>query len=259
MALYEQHLRNRAIPCYWNSKNNLLSGIKEITLTGLANKIKHMIDDINRNLTDPFIVAKYMGKTCVFNFPCGDSVCFSFSVPNDEIQYLKEEVQLSKKLSKQPLLSSLTFNADIANYQRLDSGYDSQSVTTPSECQSSDSADASCNTNKQDLDDSNSCQNQNISPTKDSNSPTVDTVNVALNNLNLQQGDILIKNGLQSNVSNHCPSCSKDSVNTAEKLDKIENNMQTVLKMLGVLMEKTASLEKDVSTLTATLNKRADL
>lgn len=50
------------IPYYWNDDYNLLSDVSETTLTNIRNRLKRIINEIEKNPNDPFIIAKYLGK-----------------------------------------------------------------------------------------------------------------------------------------------------------------------------------------------------
>lgn len=59
---YQDYLNKNFIPYYWNQNNNLIGNINASTLTNYKGQIKRIIDDIERNSTDPYIIAKYLRK-----------------------------------------------------------------------------------------------------------------------------------------------------------------------------------------------------
>lgn len=62
LKLYESVIRAKNIPYFWNKQFNLIEYLKESTSTQIANTFKRMIDDIDKNLDEPFTIAKYFGK-----------------------------------------------------------------------------------------------------------------------------------------------------------------------------------------------------
>lgn len=57
---YQKCLSEGKINYFWNKNNNLLAKIKKDTMGNLSNRIKAIIDDIDKHPENPFIVAKYL-------------------------------------------------------------------------------------------------------------------------------------------------------------------------------------------------------
>lgn len=49
---------------YWNKEYNLLSKISHIEMYNIAQRLKNIIKDIEKNATDKYILAKYICKLC---------------------------------------------------------------------------------------------------------------------------------------------------------------------------------------------------
>nr|XP_023014924.1 cyclic GMP-AMP synthase-like isoform X1 [Leptinotarsa decemlineata] len=64
---YHECLNKKNIPYYWNKNNNLIGKVKQDTLINVANKIKLIIDDIEKHPNDPFVIAKYLLKADELN------------------------------------------------------------------------------------------------------------------------------------------------------------------------------------------------
>lgn len=79
---YEELLRIKNIPYYWNEDYNLISHLKDVTVTGIANFIKNVIDNVDRKIEeDPFVIA-----TCILS--------------EEDVNELKIEVDIGKKNKK---------------------------------------------------------------------------------------------------------------------------------------------------------------
>lgn len=50
------------IPYFWNKDCNLLCDINKTNLDNIKNRLKRVIDDVDKNSQDPFVIAKYLGK-----------------------------------------------------------------------------------------------------------------------------------------------------------------------------------------------------
>ncbi|CAH1155729.1 unnamed protein product [Phaedon cochleariae] len=59
---YYEYLKKKKIPYYWNKNNNLIDSVREETLINIGNKVKAIIDDVDKNLEDPYVIAKYLLK-----------------------------------------------------------------------------------------------------------------------------------------------------------------------------------------------------
>lgn len=62
---YVSYIEKKNIPYYWNKKNNLIGNVKPSTLENIVNRLKRMIEDIEKKANDPYVVAKYLRKCCV--------------------------------------------------------------------------------------------------------------------------------------------------------------------------------------------------
>ncbi|XP_060832188.1 cyclic GMP-AMP synthase-like receptor isoform X1 [Bombus pascuorum] len=54
----------RKLDYYWNKEYNLLSRIGEMEMYNIAQRLKNIIKDIEKNATDKYILAKYIRKLC---------------------------------------------------------------------------------------------------------------------------------------------------------------------------------------------------
>lgn len=63
LQTYADMIQNKNIPYYWNEGNNLIGHLKEATLKDIGNTLKNIIADVETNLDDPFIIAKYLSKS----------------------------------------------------------------------------------------------------------------------------------------------------------------------------------------------------
>lgn len=66
LRVYETMIRTKQIPYFWNRQYNLIGYLKEATTLPIANTVKRMIDDIEKNIDDPYTVAKYFSKSHIF-------------------------------------------------------------------------------------------------------------------------------------------------------------------------------------------------
>ncbi|KAG5896341.1 hypothetical protein JTB14_005821 [Gonioctena quinquepunctata] len=64
---YYDCLKNEKISYYWNKNNNLIGGIKKDTLMNLTNKIKLIIEDVDKHPDDAMVIAKYLLKADELN------------------------------------------------------------------------------------------------------------------------------------------------------------------------------------------------
>ena len=55
-------IKKMEIPYYWNESNNLIGDLKPDTLINIGNKLNYIIEDIEKNIEDPYIAVKYFGK-----------------------------------------------------------------------------------------------------------------------------------------------------------------------------------------------------
>ncbi|CAH0546628.1 unnamed protein product [Brassicogethes aeneus] len=61
LRTYQKALEDGNIPYFWNRKFNLIGHLKPATLSDMANFLKRIINDIDKNISeDPFVVAKYL-------------------------------------------------------------------------------------------------------------------------------------------------------------------------------------------------------
>lgn len=63
---YIGFIEKKNIPYYWNKKNNLISSLNDSTQQNILNRLKKIVQDIERNLDDPYVVAKYLRKCFIF-------------------------------------------------------------------------------------------------------------------------------------------------------------------------------------------------
>ncbi|XP_023015548.2 cyclic GMP-AMP synthase-like receptor [Leptinotarsa decemlineata] len=78
---YANMLEKKSIPYYWNKNFNLIGHLKSSTVTVVANFIKRLVNDVNKNLDDPFRIAKYM-------------------LSSEDVEIFRSEVTLGKKYQK---------------------------------------------------------------------------------------------------------------------------------------------------------------
>ncbi|KAJ8934807.1 hypothetical protein NQ318_010221 [Aromia moschata] len=57
---YQQCLSDGSITYFLEQKNNLIKGVKSETKVNMANRIKAMIDEIDREPDDPLVFTKYL-------------------------------------------------------------------------------------------------------------------------------------------------------------------------------------------------------
>nr|CAI5833742.1 unnamed protein product [Callosobruchus analis] len=58
---YEEMMKNKRIPYYWNEHFNMIGHIQDVTKIGIANTLRNIINAIDRYVDeDPFVVAKYL-------------------------------------------------------------------------------------------------------------------------------------------------------------------------------------------------------
>lgn len=62
---YKQFIEKGQIPYFWNKNNNLLKANPK-ALENIANKLRNIIDDIERHPQDPYVVAKYLVRADQF-------------------------------------------------------------------------------------------------------------------------------------------------------------------------------------------------
>ncbi|KAJ8974618.1 hypothetical protein NQ317_019363 [Molorchus minor] len=75
---YANMIQAKSIPYYWNEHYNLISHLKDITITGIGNTLKNIVADVEKNSEDPFVFCKYLIST-------------------EEVDILRIEVDLGKK------------------------------------------------------------------------------------------------------------------------------------------------------------------
>lgn len=62
LRTYAEYLERRNIPYYWNEEHNLIANLSEIATSCIANKIRIIFDEIDRNcLTTPYNMVNYFG------------------------------------------------------------------------------------------------------------------------------------------------------------------------------------------------------
>lgn len=59
---YIEFLEKKNIPYYWNKKNNLIASISNRTQENIVNRLKKVVNDVDRNISDPYVIAKYLRK-----------------------------------------------------------------------------------------------------------------------------------------------------------------------------------------------------
>lgn len=62
LKVYDTCLQEKKISYFWNEEHNMIGHIGDTQLENIRNRVKRIIADIERNITDPFIAAKYLGK-----------------------------------------------------------------------------------------------------------------------------------------------------------------------------------------------------
>lgn len=58
---YVEWIEKKQIPYFWNKKNNLVGGTADITLANIANRLRRIVQEIDRS-DDPFVLVKYICK-----------------------------------------------------------------------------------------------------------------------------------------------------------------------------------------------------
>ncbi|XP_050513469.1 cyclic GMP-AMP synthase-like receptor isoform X2 [Diabrotica virgifera virgifera] len=127
---YYESIKNGKILYYWNKNNNLINGPSAATLTNVENRLKAIINDIDKNLTvDPNVVAKYICKyshnllflLCIIpvfysvlllRFPVSSFICRSVRQGEGSFPTLTSECRLARIVSAFlssffPLLASI--------------------------------------------------------------------------------------------------------------------------------------------------------
>lgn len=87
LTVYRECLKSGEIPYYWNKKNDLLAGINPITIENNYYRIDRIINTIDRNLQDPFTVAKLMLHPWEYN-----------QLMDNERESIEDEIQNNKSL-----------------------------------------------------------------------------------------------------------------------------------------------------------------
>lgn len=59
---YKMFIKEKEIPYYWSESNNMIGDVKPDTLINIGNKLNSIIEQIEKNIEDPFIAAEYFGK-----------------------------------------------------------------------------------------------------------------------------------------------------------------------------------------------------
>ena len=66
LKTYYDNIRQQNIPYYWNKENNLIGCLKPSTMTDVANTLKNIIEDVEKNLNsypiNPLVLGNYIRK-----------------------------------------------------------------------------------------------------------------------------------------------------------------------------------------------------
>lgn len=64
---YIEYIEKKNVPYYWNKRNNLIGAINDSTQQNILNRLKRIVQDVERNLDDPYVIAKYLCEYLAFD------------------------------------------------------------------------------------------------------------------------------------------------------------------------------------------------
>jgi hypothetical protein len=86
---YKEFIEKGNIPYYWNTSNNLVGAVKAKTLENMANRLKVVINDVEKKTDEPTTIAKYLRKYLEFRKNHNENN--SFAVSSEEYNELMLE------------------------------------------------------------------------------------------------------------------------------------------------------------------------
>lgn len=75
---YIKYIEKKNIPYYWNKGNNLIGALNDSTKENILNRLKRVVQDVEKNPDDPYVIAKYLCKYLVFLGCFMQLQCFFF-------------------------------------------------------------------------------------------------------------------------------------------------------------------------------------
>ncbi|XP_018576659.1 uncharacterized protein LOC108915173 [Anoplophora glabripennis] len=97
LQTYADMIQNKKVPYYWNDGNNLIGHVKEATLKDIGNTLRNIIVDVETNLDDPFVIAKYL-------------------ITQEQLDKLRCEVILSNKSRRKLKYAQSLFSPSASHY-----------------------------------------------------------------------------------------------------------------------------------------------
>lgn len=64
---YIKYIEKKNIPYYWNKGNNLIGALNDKTKENILNRLKKVVQDVEKNPDDPYVIAKYLRKYLVLH------------------------------------------------------------------------------------------------------------------------------------------------------------------------------------------------
>jgi hypothetical protein len=64
---YKEFIEKGNIPYYWNTSNNLVGAVKAKTLENMPNRLKVVINDVEKKTDEPTTIAKYLLSSEEYN------------------------------------------------------------------------------------------------------------------------------------------------------------------------------------------------
>jgi hypothetical protein len=64
---YKEFIEKGNIPYYWNTSNNLVGAVNAKTLENMANRLKVIINDVEKKANEPTTIAKYLLSSEEYN------------------------------------------------------------------------------------------------------------------------------------------------------------------------------------------------
>jgi hypothetical protein len=86
---YKEFIEKGNIPYYWNTSNNLVGAVNAKTLENMANRLKVIINDVEKKANEPTTIAKYLRKYLEFRKNHNENN--SFAVSSEEYNELMLE------------------------------------------------------------------------------------------------------------------------------------------------------------------------
>jgi hypothetical protein len=90
---YKEFIEKGNIPYYWNTSNNLVGAVNAKTLENMANRLKVIINDVEKKANEPTTIAKYLRKYLEFRKNHNENN--SFAVSSEEYnEFMLERLKL---------------------------------------------------------------------------------------------------------------------------------------------------------------------